>query len=191
MFAPCVSASICHNLTRHPDESKFVKDKKKTLKSMKEKASKLQEDITQKKGIYKGIQSTFAARVQSDLINCDPQKYLRKTTTGQMVPNWLLVNSDVRKLERVCEGKLPSKDQIPQLLKQYNEQFDVLKSTDLASAKKINHINPVKALWEKKGVKFPGFGPAPNTTKVTTCTSASASSGESLHKNAEIDDYSH
>ena len=34
-FVPCVSASLCHDIKRHPDESKFLKVKREELKSTK------------------------------------------------------------------------------------------------------------------------------------------------------------
>jgi hypothetical protein len=44
------------------------------------------------------MQGTFSARVQADLINSKPEKYLRRTMDGGQAPIWLLVNSDIRKL---------------------------------------------------------------------------------------------
>ena len=35
---------------------------------------------------------------------------------GGQAPTWLLVNSDVRKLEKVCKGKVPPKENIQDLL---------------------------------------------------------------------------
>ena len=65
-----------------------------------------------KKGSYSASLNTFGAKVQVDLINSDPQKYLRTTTTGERVPQWLLVKTDIRKLERICNSKVPDKSEI-------------------------------------------------------------------------------
>ena len=73
-----------------------------------------------------GVQNSFVAKVQTDLINSDPKKYLRKVQTGQFVPNWLVVNSDIRKLERVCHGKLPSNAEIPTLLQSYYSNLFII-----------------------------------------------------------------
>ena len=151
-FAACVSATICHDIKRHADESRFLKGKKDELKTMKSKLTKVQDDIKSKEEVYNSLQNNFATKVQTDLINSDHDKYLRKTSTGQLVPNWLVVNADLRKLERVCKGTIPSKSDIPRLIKQYNEGFDVLKDS---SEEKVHNVNPVKSLWEKKGIKFP------------------------------------
>ena len=55
------------------------------------------------------VQIPFATKVQSRLIESNPDKYLRSTAgNGDKVPNWLIINTDIRKLERVCGGKVPS-----------------------------------------------------------------------------------
>ena len=109
-----------------------------------------------------GVQNSFVAKVQTDLINSYPKKYLHKAQTGQFVPNWLVVNSDIRKLERVCHRKLPSKAEIPAVLHSYNDRFDILRKLDTDSEDNAEWVNPVKLLWEKKGVCFPGRGSLPN-----------------------------
>ena len=37
-------------------------------------------------------------------------------------PKWLLVNSDIRKLEKVCKGKVPPKENIQDLLAMFDER---------------------------------------------------------------------
>jgi hypothetical protein len=122
LFTPCESASYCHDIKRHPDEKKFLKEQKEELKTLKGKLHRLQDDLKGKRQMLKGIQDTFVAKVQTDLINSNPKKYLRKSTTGHFIPNWLIVNCDVRKLERICQGKVPSKYEIPSLLKNWGIQ---------------------------------------------------------------------
>ena len=120
----------------------FLKVKREELKSTKGKLVKIQEDLKTKKQMLKGVQNTFVAKVQTDLINSDPQKYLHRATTGQLVPNWLLVYSDVRKLERVSQGKVPSKSDIPDLIKCYNERFDILRSSPENNQDDNEHVKP-------------------------------------------------
>ena len=71
----------------------------------------------------------------------------------------MLVNSDIRKLERICHGKIPPKSAIQKLLKNYNDNFDILKD----SRDNKSHGNRVKDLWKKKGVRIPGKDPLPNS----------------------------
>ena len=86
-FPHCVSAAICNDIKRHPDESKYIKEKKDQLKTVASKLTKLQEELKSKKRMYEASQNTFASQVQTDLINSNQEKYLRKTLTGQYVPN--------------------------------------------------------------------------------------------------------
>lgn len=188
MFAACVSATICHDIKRHPDESSFLKQKKDELKAMKSKLIKAKDGMKSKEEAYKSLQNNFATKVQSDLINSYPDKYLRKTTTGALVPNWLIVNSDIRKLEKACKGKIPSKSDIPRLIKQYDENFHVL--NDSSSEEKVtgHNINPVKSLWERKGIKFPGSGPPPNYQQHAMRQSATSTTTETHQQGTESSD---
>ena len=163
LFTTCVSATLCNDIKRHPEEMKYLKGQREELKTFKGKLAKIQADLKSKREMLSGVQNSFVAKVQTDLINSDPKKYLRKVQTGQFVPNWLVVNSDIRKLERVCHGKLPSKAEIPTLLQSYNDRFDILRKLDTDSEDDDERVNPVKQLWEKKGVRFPGRGSLPNT----------------------------
>lgn len=164
VFVPCVSATLCNEIKRHPDEMKYLKEKRDELKVSKGKLAKVQDELKSKKEMLSGVQDTFVAKVQSDLINSNPEKYLRKAICGQVVPNWLLVNSDIRKLERVCHGKLPLKHEIQPMLQMYDDRFDILSKTNAGSESDYEHVNPVKQLWEKKGIRFPGRGSVPNST---------------------------
>ena len=164
-FPHCVSAAICGEIKRHPDESKYIKVKKDELKTVTSKLNRLQDELKSKRRMFEASLNTFASQVQSDLINSNKQKYLRKTLTGQYVPNWLAVNADTRKLEKICHGKAPSKSLIPDLIKQFDEGYDVLQDkTDRhsSSAAPKPSVNPVKALWEVKGIRFPESYTIPN-----------------------------
>ena len=181
-LAPCASATICKEIKRHPEEEKHVKTVSSDLKTAKTKLKKLEEDITTKRESLASSLNTYAARVQADLINSNPTKYLQKTIAGEKVPNWLLVTTDIRKLERICEGKIPPRNQIQQLLKQYDENFAVTRE----QPKTGSIINPVRKLWEQKGISFPGKGILPNSTEsdgsahrksASTCVSGASATG--------------
>ena len=95
------SATIYGDIKRHPDENKYLRDRRDGLKKLKAKVSSIELDIKTKNETYKAVQNTFAAQLQTDLINSDPKRYLHSTQEGYNVPNWLLVNSEIRKLERI------------------------------------------------------------------------------------------
>ena len=105
-------------------------------------------------------------KVLADLINSTQTKYLQETTAGDKVPNWLIINTDIRMLERICQGRAPPKSQIQQLLKEYSKNFSVTQ----AQTKPGHSTNPVKQLWEQKGICFPGKGVLPTRSKCTSGT---------------------
>ena len=154
IFVTCVSATVCGDIKRHPDKNNYLKDKREELKKEKANVTKIELDSKNKKETYKAVQNTFAAQVQTDIINSDPKQYLHSAQDDYCVPNWLLVKSDIRKLEHMCRGKIPPKSEIQSLLKNYN---DILAH----SRDNKSHGNPVRDLWKKKGVRFPCKDPLP------------------------------
>lgn len=164
-FTPCVSATLCRDIRRHHDEEKYYKSLQSQVKAEKGKLKKLEDDQNSKQESFKSSTNTFASLIQTDLINSNPSKYLRSSVQGNKIPNWLLVQTDIRKLERICNGNVPEKSEIRRLLEQYDEEFAILKSKqDNGSRQKSKqHCNPVKKLWEQKGIKFPGKGVLPNS----------------------------
>lgn len=111
-FAPCSSATICKEIKQHPEEEKYFKKVQSELKAAMTKLKQLELDIMLKKDNYSTSLTTFAAEVQANLINSDPKKYRRTTTTGERVLQWLLVNTDIRKLERICNSKVPYRSEM-------------------------------------------------------------------------------
>ena len=84
------------------------------------------------------------------------------------MPNWLIINSDIRRLERICRGKVHDEtDDLQALILEYDENFLVLHTAEQPKqaneAPKTKAVNPVVALWEQKGVSFPGKGILPNS----------------------------
>ena len=151
-------------IKRHLEEMKYLKEKRDELKVSKGNLAKIQSDLKSKREMLDSAQNGFVAKVQTDLINSDPKKYLRKISNGHFVPNSLVVNSDIRKLERVCHRKFPAKAEIPTLLEKYDERFDILGQPNIDSEGDEEHVNPVKHLWKKKGIRFLGHGCVPNTS---------------------------
>ena len=101
LFGPCSSATICKDIKRHPNEEKFYKSVKTELKEAKVKLKKLELDISSKRVSYAACANTFAAKVKSRLIESNPDKYLRPTAgNGGKVPNWLIINTDIRRVRR-------------------------------------------------------------------------------------------
>ena len=74
LFEPCMSATLCNDIKRHPEEMKYLKGKRDELKASKGKLAKVQGNLKSKREILSGVQNTFVAKVQTDLIKSDPKK---------------------------------------------------------------------------------------------------------------------
>ena len=160
-FCAIILIIICKDIKKHSEEERYYKSLQAELKTSKTKLKKLDEDFASKEERFASSMNTFAAKVQSDLINSNKAKYLRQTVTGERVPNWLVVNTDIRKLERICHGKIPSQSEMQQLLNEYNESFAV--TLEPSRKSKDRSINRVQDLWEQKGINFPCKGMLPNS----------------------------
>lgn len=148
-FPPCSSATLCKEIKRHPEEEKYIRQLQSELKALKGKSQKLEDDIISKKQSYTSALNTFAAKVQANLINSNPDKYLRKTVAGDYVPNWLVVNTDIRKLEKICKGKIPDISEIQNLITKYDAGFYVIREASRDSrseSTRHEHVNPVVKL---------------------------------------------
>ena len=108
--------------------------------------------------------NTFASKAQLNVIRSDPERYMRITTTGAKVPSWLVLNTDIRKLERM------------KLIREYDEGFAITKQTALEQNQQTN-VNPVKRLWEAKRIRFPGRGILPNNSTTPTSSGCTATFG--------------
>ena len=97
-----------------------------------------------KKESYSVSLYTFASKVQLNVIRSDPERYLRITAIGPTVPNWLVL-TDMRKLKRICNGKIPNANEIKKIISEYDEGFAITKQTALEQSQETN-VNPVKRL---------------------------------------------
>ena len=53
-----------------------------------------------------------------------------------------MLNTDIRKLERICNGKIPNANEIKKLIREYDEGFAITKQTALEQSQQTN-VNPV------------------------------------------------
>ncbi len=98
------------------------------------------------------------------------------------------MNTDIRKLERICNGKVPNKSDIQKLIREYDEGFAVTNRQKRPQLEET-HVNPVKCLWEQKGIKFPGKGILPYSCTATSnfraCNSAPGMSARDVPATVE------
>lgn len=151
-FAPCSSATICKEIKRHSEEEKYFKSRQSKLKATKTKLKQLEVDLMSKKECYSVSLNTFASKLQVYVTHSDPDRYLRITTTGAKVWNWLVLKANVRKLERICKAKIPNANDIKKLIHEYDEGFAITKQTALEQSQQTN-VNPVKCIWKAKRIK--------------------------------------
>ena len=98
------------------------------------------------------------------------------TTTGAKVPNWLVLNTVIRKLERLWNGKIPNANEIKKLIRECDEDFAITKQTALEQSQQTN-VHPVKRLCESEGITFPGRGIFLNSSSTATSSGCTATLG--------------
>ena len=84
--------------------------------------------------------------------------------------------TDIRKLKRICNGKIANANEIKKLISEYDEGFAITKQTALEQSQETN-VNPVKRLWEAKGIRFLGRGILPNNSSTLTSSGCTATLG--------------
>ena len=151
----CASARLCGELKKHPEEKKQIKDAKSELQALRNTRKKLQDELDSLQENIKSSKRTFSQLIHSDLINSNKKKYISIVNDREII-NWMLLNSDAKKIEKVCGGKVPdAHTNFQDLIKEHDRlEFE---NTSKFKPTKTNKL--VKQLWEKKGVVFPGSGP--------------------------------
>ena len=106
----------------------------------------------------KASKRTFQQKIHSNLINSDNQKYI-SYKHGRQVINWMDLNTDSKKIERMCNGIVPpDSEDLQAIIKKHDSQTEE-KLPVTSSKSKF-----VKELWAMKGVTFPGSGPLHSTS---------------------------
>ena len=152
----CTSARLCGDLKRHPEQKKEIKDLQSELKLLNTTLKRQNDELSNIQATVKSSKRTFSQLIHSDLINSNKQKYISKSLNGREIINWMQLNTDSKKIEKMCGGKVPgSKKKLQEIIVQHDTQ-----EQQIAVNSKTNKTNQqVRQLWEKKGVVFPGSGP--------------------------------
>ena len=152
----CMSARICGDLKRHSEDKKEIKDLQSDLKHLNNMLKRQKDELSNLQETVKSSKRTFSQLIHSDLISSNKHKYI-STANGREVINWMQLNTDSKKIEKMCGGKLPKPNvSLQKLIAQHDTQEQRI-DTDAKANRTIN--KQVKHLWEKKGVVFPGSGP--------------------------------
>lgn len=146
---PCQSAEICGDLNKHKDEKDILSRAVNELNTAKKSLEKLQRGLSTKIALKNQTTNSFSSVMRSRLINeCKP-RYL----SSQGFENWRQVNMDLKKLEAHFKGKIPSADvSLLEALTEYNKK--IMRLGQLKQKAQYQG-NPVRTLWELKGIRNP------------------------------------
>ena len=148
-FDSCNSARSCGDIDKHCDEkarrrkltseiASLETHLKSTIDVQHSSKKTLEESFDEK------LEESFAAKIEQDIIDTNPNLYIQNG-----IKNWSLIHKQVAVLENLCEGKLPRRHDIPQLLK-----TGLNKCTKNLEKRSI-HNNPRKEILIDHGIKFP------------------------------------
>ena len=160
---PCLSSKFCGDLNKHKDEKDAVSAAANRLQSAKKCLQKLENDLGMKSALKVQTTNSFSSVTRTRLISECRARYL----TSQGFENWRQINLDLKKLEAHFKGKIPGNDiSLIATLDEYN------KKTNLARPQSEFGLggNPVRTLWELKGIKWPSF---PDDSESSKCSATS------------------
>ena len=100
-----------------------------------------------------------AARIEQHIVDTNPNLCIQNG-----IKNWTLIQKHIAILENLCQGKLPRRNEIPQLLKQGLSNNKGLKNQE----RNLICENPRKETLIDNGIKFP------KRSKLSHCTASSS-----------------
>jgi hypothetical protein len=159
---PCLSAEFCGDINKHKNEKDILSEKNNLLQSQTKNLQKLKNGLQSKLALKNQVTSSFSSIMRSRLINECTARYLNPYG----FENWRQVNIDLKKLEAHFKGRIPS---IGVSLIEALEDYE--KKILNPSNRKDVSSNPMRSLWELKGLTWPSA----EESEVTTSLSSSPS----------------
>lgn len=161
---PCLSSTFCGDLNKHKDEKDTVSAAANRLQSAKKCLQKLENTLAMKSALKIQTTSSFSSVVRTRLISECRARYL----TSQGIENWRRINMDLKKLEAHFKGKIPGNDiSLIAALDEYNKKTNPTRAQSEVGL----GGNPVRTLWELKGIKWPSI---PEISESSTCSPTSS-----------------
>ena len=108
----CNSARSCGDLDKHCEEKAKRRKLVSEIASLETHLKTTIDAQQSSKKTYQKMEESFAARIEQDIIDTNPNLYIQNG-----VKNWSLIRKHVAVLEKLCQGKLPRRSEIPELLK--------------------------------------------------------------------------
>ena len=93
----CASARLC-GVEKTPRRKKQLKDAKSELQALRNTRTKLKDDLDCLQENINSSKRTFSQLIHSDLINSKKKKYVSIVNDREII-NWILLNSDAKKLK--------------------------------------------------------------------------------------------
>lgn len=159
----CTSVFLCGILDKHPEEKSMRRNLSQQVTKCQSKLSSLENEYDIKLKSYKSVEDSFAKKIENDIVASDPGKYI---VNG--VKNWSLLNKHVALLEKKCNGRLPPKSIVTQLLQQAVREHERIPTQTQGSR---SCVNPKKRILENEfSIRFPQrqSNSAPTTTSTST-----------------------
>ena len=119
----CTSAPLCGDLKRHPEEKREIKKLNKDLQLLKIKLKRCKKELDSLRENVQSSKRTFSQRIHSQLINSDRDKYT-SYLIGREVMNWMEINTDAKKVEKMCHGVVPGpSDDLQELIQRHDPKI--------------------------------------------------------------------
>jgi len=156
----CTSAMLCGILDKHPGEKSMRRTLTLKVTKCETQLGNLQSEYKNKFQAYKSVEESFSRRLEKEILASDPSKYVKNG-----IKNWALLNKHVALLQKKCNGKLPPRNSVINLLEEAVGEHE-MKTTILRGREK--GVNPKKRILEEEfAIKFP------TRSSTATCTSYS------------------
>ena len=173
----CTSAMLCGIIDKHPNDKAVRRNLSQQVTKCETELANLQSDYNSKLSAYKTVEDSFARKIEADIVASNPDRYI---VNG--VKNWALLNKHLALLHKRCNGKLPPRHSVVNLLKVAVEEHE-LKNTAIARQRKI--CEPEKHILDDEyAIRFPRSSPS-----TARACSSSSFPGSSLLSAEEGSDF--
>ena len=166
---------LCGIIDKHPNDKAVRRNLSQQVTKCETELANLQSDYNSKLSAYKTVEDSFARKIEADIVTSNPHRYI-----ANGVKNWVLLNKHVVLLQKRCNGKLPPRHSVVNLLKVAVEEHE-LKSQQLHAKERF--VNPKKHILEDEyAIRFPRRSPS-------TARACSSILGSSLLSAEEESDF--
>ena len=110
-YSPCKTAYSCGNLSKHVSDKLKISNLQREIAKLEGNLSTAQNEIQNAESAVNKVMTSVPKQIEDVIVAELPRRY---TTYGQR--NWTLLNKDVAILQKNLHGRLPSRENVLQLL---------------------------------------------------------------------------